>query len=135
MTVMQKLFGWNGRIRRLDYWLLNIASSIAFAVIDLILKALFNDFSETTFSVADGLSLLTIIPSLWISIALTLKRCHDRNKGGGWAAFFLIVPIVGWIWGFIELGFLDGTQGPNHYGRSPKGIGGDSDDKLAEVFA
>jgi uncharacterized membrane protein YhaH (DUF805 family) len=65
--------------------------------------------------------------------AIALKRCHDRDKGGGWVAFFWLVPIVGWIWGLVELGFLDGTQGRNSYGKSPKGIG--SADPLAEVFA
>lgn len=135
MTVMQKLFGWEGRIRRLDYWLLNIGSSIAFALIDVVLKAVFGNYSDSDFGIADAISLIMIVPSLWISIAITLKRCHDRNKGGGWAAFFLLVPIVGWIWGFVELGFLDGTQGPNRYGKSPKGIGGDTSDNLADVFA
>ena len=135
MTVMQKLFGWTGRIRRLDYWLLNIASSIVFALIDVVLKAVFNSSAGSELGAAEVISLIMIVPSLWISIAITLKRCHDRDKGGGWAAFFILVPIVGWIWGFIELGFLDGTQGPNRYGRSPKGIGGDPSDKLADVFA
>lgn len=35
----------------------------------------------------------------------------------------------------VVLGFLDGTQGPNRFGRSPKGIGGDPADKAADVFS
>lgn len=31
------------------------------------------------------------------------------------------------IWQFIELGCLDGTQGSNKYGPSPKGVGGTPD--------
>lgn len=35
----------------------------------------------------------------------------------------------------VTLGFLDGTKGPNRFGRSPKGIGGDPADTAAEVFS
>lgn len=35
----------------------------------------------------------------------------------------------------VVLGFLDGTRGPNRFGRSPKGIGGDPADRAAEVFS
>lgn len=34
----------------------------------------------------------------------------------------------------ILLGFFDGTRGPNRYGRSPLGIGGDPADESAKVF-
>ena len=33
------------------------------------------------------------------------------------------------------LGILDGTPGPNRFGRSPKGIGGEPADTAAEVFS
>jgi len=33
------------------------------------------------------------------------------------------------------LGVLDGTRGPNRYGPSPKGIGGDATGDVAEVFS
>jgi len=35
----------------------------------------------------------------------------------------------------VVLGFLDGTPGPNRFGRSPKGIGGDLPDQTAKVFS
>jgi uncharacterized membrane protein YhaH (DUF805 family) len=35
----------------------------------------------------------------------------------------------------VVLGFQDGTPGPNRFGRSPKGIGGDTADRAAEVFS
>lgn len=35
----------------------------------------------------------------------------------------------------VVLGFLDGTPGPNRFGRSPKGLGGDPADVAAEVFS
>ncbi|WP_395651809.1 DUF805 domain-containing protein [Brevundimonas sp.] len=87
---------------------------------------------------------------LWPLMAVSLRRAHDRN-GSGWvvvlawvlnlggeiAAFFvtpgsseelLVFPVylVSGVLGLfllITLGFLDGTQGPNRYGPSPKGAG------------
>ena len=65
-------------------------------------------------------SLLVYFLSLWIMLAVVLKRAHDREKGGGWVVFFLWCPIVGWAWGLVELGFLKGDVGANFYGPSPK---------------
>ena len=59
---------------------------------------------------------------VWINIASTVKRFHDRDKSGYW---FLIVfvPYVGAIWQFVECGFLAGSPGNNGYGPPP-GSGG-----------
>lgn len=140
MDVKHKLFGFSGRIRRLDYWLLGIGTSIAIGVLDAVQTLVLNagDFNalETGGNIASVvISLALNLMGLWINIALMLKRCHDRDKRWGWVAFFLLVPIVGWIWGFIELAFLDGTQGRNRFGPSPKGVGGGEEDDLAKVFA
>jgi len=132
MTLMQKLFGFEGRLRRRDYWLIILGKYAFSFVLGGVIFAVTGDTDER-FGPVKMAQLLVIAPSLWISIAIALKRCHDRDKGGGWVAFFWLVPVVGWIWGIVELGFLDGTQGRNSYGKSPKGIG--SDEPLAEVFA
>lgn len=136
MTVIQKVFGVEGRLRRRDYWLIVLGKYVVTVVLLLMVGAATGDFGDRTgFGPFRMVQVGLWIPSLWISIAIALKRCHDRNKGGGWVAFFWLVPIVGWIWGLVEMGFLDGTQGPNRYGKSPKGIGGDTDRELERVFA
>ncbi len=135
MTLMQKLFGFEGRLRRRDYWLIALGKfAVSFAV-GVVVFAVTGDTGQNGFGPINIAQLVLFLPSAWISIAITLKRCHDRDKSGGWVAFFWLVPIVGWIWGIVELGFLDGTQGRNRYGKSPKGIGGETDSKLAEIFA
>jgi uncharacterized membrane protein YhaH (DUF805 family) len=135
MTLMHKLFGFEGRLRRRDYWLIILAKYAVSFVLGGVVFAVTGDTGDTgeAFGPIKMLQILLFVPQLWISIAIALKRCHDRDKGGGWVAFFWLVPIVGWIWGIVELGFLDGTQGRNSYGKSPKGIG--AADPLAEVFA
>ena len=35
-----------------------------------------------------------------------------------------LISLVVAIWFLVDLGFLDGTPGPNQYGPSPKGLGG-----------
>ena len=47
------------------------------------------------------------------------------NRGQIWLGLVLIwlIPIIGWIWALIELGFLPGTTGPNKYGPDPLAVG------------
>lgn len=47
---------------------------------------------------------------------------------------FHVAAIIGSLYSLIVLGFMDGTPGPNRFGRSPKGIGGDTAQATAEVF-
>lgn len=59
-----------------------------------------------------------LIPVTWISLALQVKRWHDRDKGGAWVLINCI-PLVGGIWSFVECGCLRGTMGPNQFGPDP----------------
>jgi uncharacterized membrane protein YhaH (DUF805 family) len=79
---------------------------------------------------------------MWVFLAIAVKRLHDRNRSGWWILPFFVLPsfsneIVQWlpgtmldlpvsvalfilsIWGFIELGFLRGTDGANRFGLDP----------------
>ena len=67
----------------------------------------------------------------WTSIAIMVKRLHDRDKSGWWillwamifvvGAFVIVGPLIVLIWALIELGFLEGTLGRNRYGDDPNG--------------
>lgn len=106
MTVTHLLFGFSGREKRLPWW-------IATILVDLGLGMVYALFGHPRASV---LVLLLLAPLLiWISVAVQVKRWHDRDKSGWW---FLMnfVPIIGWIWVLIECGFLRGTMGPNRFG-------------------
>jgi uncharacterized membrane protein YhaH (DUF805 family) len=59
-------------------------------------------------------SLVLLVPSL----AGGVKRAHDRDRSG-WFLLLWLLPIIGWIWLFVVLGFLRGTDGPNRFGRDP----------------
>jgi uncharacterized membrane protein YhaH (DUF805 family) len=54
----------------------------------------------------------------WISLAIAVKRYHDRDKSGWWA-LIIFLPVIGALWYLIECGFLRGTEGNNDYGPDP----------------
>lgn len=57
---------------------------------------------------------------IWTTVAMQIKRWHDRDKSGIWMLVGFI-PIIGPLWTFVELLFLPGTNGPNRFGPSPNG--------------
>jgi uncharacterized membrane protein YhaH (DUF805 family) len=142
MSIISALFGFNGRIKRGQYWLGMILMPI---VLGLIL-GVYTAFVGATFSpelvknlepgspeLQQLLPLLipffvAIVVMVWIAAALYTKRLHDRNKGAVWLLAIyvpniltLVFPpafifaIISAIWAFIELGCLPGTAGPNRF--------------------
>ena len=133
MDFFQLLFGFSGRINRAKYWLTAV---IYLAAILLV----------TGIGIAAGMAMLFIlvaviiyIPILISGIAVGIKRLHDRDKSGWWLLVFYVLPgvlsglaektgpyfvleLAGAalsIWGFVELGCLRGTSGPNRFGPDP----------------
>lgn len=133
MTFTQKLFSFQGRLRRRDYWLLSFLM-IGVMIVVFILGAVMGIDVSRDSGEAALLQLVATLVVLWPSLAVGVKRCHDRNQSGWWLLIEFI-PIVGGLWALVNLGILDGTRGPNRFGRSPKGIGGDIDPELEKVFA
>jgi len=107
------LFQFDGRINRAKFWLgvvvILIVEAIALAIIAAI-----------GFDSAIGiiLALVLYVAVVWASLAISIKRWHDRGKSGWWVLISLI-PLVGPIWALVETGFLPGTDGPNQYGTDP----------------
>jgi uncharacterized membrane protein YhaH (DUF805 family) len=113
------LFSTRGRIPRRVYWGVTVAKYAAFYAAMFLLAGL-SDFlidQEPDLMFVLGV-LLFGVPLYWITIAIQVKRWHDRGKSGWWFLVGLI-PYVGPIWVFIEVGCLRGTYGPNDYGEDP----------------
>ncbi|KSB88435.1 hypothetical protein AS593_05235 [Caulobacter vibrioides] len=151
MTLSKKLFGFQGRLRRRDYWLFTIAIGV------LNIALLFGLSGILGVAYTDPWMQAVSLITAWPGIAVMVKRLHDRNRSG-WFALIAWVPsltalalipfanqtylmvnsifsaLVG-IWILVDLGILDGTKGPNRYGASPKGLGVPTDAELDEVFA
>ncbi len=54
----------------------------------------------------------------WTSLAVGAKRCHDRGRSG-WFQLITLIPLIGSLWLFVELGLLKGKEGENRFGPDP----------------
>lgn len=108
------------------------------AVIALAGMGFFFRFHAIFFIIA-GIVTIALIVS---SIAVHIKRLHDRDKSGWWLLLFYLLPIIldgldrmsgvplvfslpaaaVSIWALVQFGFLRGTSGPNQYGPHPLAV-------------
>ena len=141
---------FEGRINRKPYWIgaivLGIISiAVTYAAILAAGGSIMMPDARTMW-----ISLVIQLVTLYPSAALMVKRFHDRDRPGYFAAFllvplilkgltdalgmtgnpfnqnaldyaFLAILVVIGIWFLVELGFLRGTVGPNQYGPDPLG--------------
>ena len=102
---------FQGRLNRQPFWITTLGLWLASVGVTLVASILFGSQSGAT-----TVGLVLLVPSL----AVAIKRYHDRDKSGWWI-LILLIPIVEFIWYVVELGFLPGTPGPNRYGPDPLG--------------
>jgi len=120
------LFGFQGRTNRAKFWLVALAIFVVEAILFAMLGsniAMSDDPQEALARMGPVTSIVLVLFGIlvtWISIAVGIKRFHDRNKSGVWV-LIIFVPVIGSLWYLIECGFLKGTTGPNNYGPDPLG--------------
>ena len=118
------LLGLEGRISRRTWWLWGVALPLGLALYFTVLLRVVGVSPRST---DIGVNLLL----LWPALAVSVKRWHDRGKGGWWVLVALM-PFVGWLWLLIENGLLRGDPGANRFGEPPAGprgrLGGVSTD-------
>lgn len=139
MTLEQKLFHFQGRIRRRDYWLCSILTTLFALCVAAVAVLGFGAGLEDE-NLSSGIWLI----ALWPNLALGVKRLHDRGRSGWFCVPFLIVPgilqevparlevgapvlffvnvwvFVLLVWGLVEMGLRDSVPGTNRFGPSPK---------------
>ncbi len=111
MTLGELYLSIDGRISRSTLWLKYF---VPILIIDVII-AIWAAADPTTGNIV---SLIVGLILIWPGIAVTVKRWHDRDKSAWWL-LLILVPVIGWLWAFIELGFFKGTDGPNRFGPDP----------------
>ena len=127
LTLMtQKYASFSGRARRKEYWMFFLVYALLSGsitavvmgldwVVDFVTRGRWAD----SFSLEAGLTLgVFALIHLLPSIAVTVRRLHDTNRTGWWAALAL-VPIVGPLV-LLYFAVLPGDVQPNNYGPNPK---------------
>lgn len=147
MSLLQLLFGFKGRIGRLQFWMAGLIQFVA--LVGLVWFTVVNVFMSGQLSqmpAAVLFLLLGMLVLIWSGSAIYTKRLHDRNKGAIWLlavyvpavlptlTLFLgdsapispvlasILSIISSLWILIELGCLRGTDGPNRFDTTPTGF-------------
>lgn len=129
------LFSFEGRVNRKPYWLIPIGG-LLISILAIGLTVILSP----TIGMVVAIALYPLL--IGVSLAIGVKRLHDREKSGHWLWLFYLGPaLLQWIssasgrgslgtvflaasyaisvWALIELGFLRGTAGPNRYGPDP----------------
>lgn len=114
-SLTELFLSFDGRVSRSTYWLKYMLPYFLIYVVLAVLDIGSGSFDyDTGYGTFSGLfTLAGIIPSL----AMGVKRCHDRNRTG-WFLLVGLIPVIG-LWPLIELWFLKGTDGSNQYGADP----------------
>lgn len=124
-SIMNYLFSFQGRINRAKYWafvglaiLYNIAIIAVVAGLAVALGDPNTGDAGAASAVVVAVQLVMYLPYVVASLAITVKRWHDRDKSGWWILIGF-VPVVGGIWTLVECGCLRGTDGDNRFGPDP----------------
>lgn len=137
---------FSGRSRRKEYWMFVLFTSLVMAVcLALMFAGGFSAVMEAQsgaigeepgplFWLGAGLVGLFVLGIFIPSIAVAVRRFHDRDMSGWWYLGFIVlgaipyVGIIATIASFV-ITVLPGTPGPNRFGPDPK------DPASADVFA
>jgi uncharacterized membrane protein YhaH (DUF805 family) len=107
MNLKDKLFSFEGRLRRRDYWLISLVMGVSVFLVSDVLRLILFGPAYSIFTagfgsfgawaqepgiawLAEGASLAT----LWPSFALSAKRAHDRGRSARLVIGLLLLAMV-----------------------------------------
>ena len=136
------LYRFDGRIGRLAFALTQIAVFTASYVLTFLMIIFSGAGDETAAGItwADqtgvGLAIaFLLLNGAWISLAASIKRCHDRDLSG-WMLLFVFPPLLGQLWLVLSLVSGEGTTGRNRFGaREPMFLDWTSDLSRRDALA
>ncbi|MDE2491621.1 MAG: DUF805 domain-containing protein [Elusimicrobia bacterium] len=102
-------FSTEGRVNRRPYFFAGLAVAALVKASELVPERLLLFYVPV------------LLVAVYASVALGIKRCHDRDRTG-WFILVNFVPLL-CLWPIVELTFLKGTAGPNRFGADPLGGG------------
>lgn len=112
MNFIQICFSFKGRINRTTWWMMQLLTLPIFIIASVIT---YNAYTALPMPILITsvylIPIVLILVLIWVSLAVTTKRLHDRDKSGWWLLINFI-PIIA----MFELGFIKGTRGDNRFG-------------------
>lgn len=144
MSAIGRWFSFQGRTGRRGYWRAQLAAMLVLAVFWCGGLLLVDATGEGGFG---AIALAAMPIALLFQLATLFRRAHDRNKSAWWLLAVYLGPLVLafvigspeaktyvpggalaalsladlalLLWGWVELGLIRGTAGPNRYGEAP----------------
>ncbi|MDP1630339.1 MAG: DUF805 domain-containing protein [Caulobacter sp.] len=120
------LYSFKGRSGRMAFALTQIGV-FTFSYVAIFLLIVFSGAGDETGAKVTWLgrgavailSALLAVNAVWISLAVAVRRCHDRSLSG-WMLLFVMPPILGQLWLVLSLITGPGAPGFNRHGlRKP----------------
>ena len=112
MNFVKICFLFKGRINRATWWMMQLLTIPIFVIASVIAYNAYAVSSVLTLITSVYLAPIVLIVILvWINLAATTKRLHDRDKSARWLLIYFI-PVIA----MFELGFIIGTRGNNRFG-------------------
>ena len=112
MNFIQICFSFKGRINRATWWMMQLPTIPIFVITSLITYSAYTALSIPILITSVYLvPIVLLLVLVWVNLAVTAKRLHDRNKSAWWLLIYFI-PIIA----MFELGFIKGTRGNNRFG-------------------
>tara|TARA_Y100000758_G_scaffold231527_1_gene168310 strand:- start:55 stop:570 length:516 start_codon:yes stop_codon:yes gene_type:complete len=147
MSLYDQLTSLEGRINRLRYIGLNILAliiTVVYAIVAGLVIGIIWAITGLPEFVFDFLVGLVLIPVVYITYAIIVKRLHDTGRGDGWITYAQALCILLIIWSMTPVGstietsldlitaimgiplgivclFFRGDAGPNQFGPDPLG--------------
>lgn len=109
MIALTFLFSFKGRLGRKPFFLYNLAVSIGYLFLILLL-----DRDHPFRSHHPAFTIYAILV-LWPSLAIMAKRLHDVGRSA-WHILLVLIPIIGPLWVYGHLSLARGVPGTNRYG-------------------
>src|SRR6516164_6081531 len=111
------LFRFDGRVSRRPYRYCRIAANLTFFIAFSSLRSAEPAFFSASMSmkILHVLLLFGVLTLMaWTTLAMQVKRRHDRDKSWPWL-FVGFIPILGPLWVLVETCWLNGTPGYNRF--------------------
>ncbi len=123
-VLKQKYSDFSGRACRSEYWWYILFVTLLYLAISIIGGILTVVTGLIGAYLLLALLIISMVGLLVPSIAVTVRRLHDRNVSGWWLVVYIVLCLVPVLNTLVEIGFivftsLKGTTGPNRFGEDP----------------